>query len=623
MDIVKIKREKSKNTFEKLNIEYFFEKNNELLIKLNGKQCYSVYEGQTIIFNRIIKDEDGNFKKILGYSKVLKEDDNHIIHAEIPYVSKKFLNNYHYVISSDELMYCVELDEDSDLFPQDNEASFDNILYAYSSNGEIVGEYNRFTIPLKYNDTPVTYEDCITNCENVETCGKEYRYIKMCHYNFLPNSFDRKKIVIFGAERNVLEKTKYFELKYNPFYYYTIELNDKGVPSELDDFGVPIKHCVFYGDIWWNNYFSTSSPEIIYVNDGLSDAFASIETDYLNVGLLLTNNSDGKIINEESVVDSFVEETKNNIIPDVIDMERVKYSPIVNDGKGTVCDAEKIEFILHFRKRKVSENEGELNTILTKHNFYEDGWYIDKDIEPTVWWNGMDYSQSAFSRTAFDSFYTNSGHTSDLIGYMNFTDNDIFYRKLKVGKSFLRLSFYTSKDPIEQKLLYYSTVFIDETELYGKFLRQKINIEENEIEDNPIISGNSAVRVVFCDDNSVSARLDVKMCVYNEMNMDKSSDGFNIYLFSDDAKSINSARTIYMKIEFNHAGNGKTIPMIAWPNNNGVFVPLKIDNFFDALYIPVEISYFNGRYTYALPNVENDFGENTLRLILFEPKLDN
>jgi hypothetical protein len=126
--------------------------------------------------------------------------------------------------------------------------------------------------------------------------------------------------------------------------------------------------------------------------------------------------------------------------------------------------------------------------------------------------------------------------------------------------------------------------------------------------------------IVFYESDAVSARLDTEITIKNEYQTDKSSEGFNLYLFADDAEGANAERTIYMKVEFNHAGNGKTIPMIMWPKKGGSYVPLYVNNYIDSLYIPVNIRYINRKYVYSIPGAKNE--GNTIRLVLFEPKLD-
>jgi hypothetical protein len=281
---------------------------------------------------------------------------------------------------------------------------------------------------------------------------------------------------------------------------------------------------------------------------------------------------------------------------------------------------------LHFLKRaEIPDSErATANSTSTSGNVYYDTWHIDAEERETIWWNEFDYSGDTFAESAFTDFYGAKGMKSDLIGYLNFTDNDIYYRKKKVSQSFLRLSFYTSKDPYKQKMLYYSTIFLDDGDLYGKYIKQLQNEgfkkykEKNDKKKMGNINENALV-VLYSD----GERVDSKVVVTNEYDRTKSSEGFNIYLFAEDKtfEAENGEKTIYMKVEFNHAGNGKTIPLIMWPkDDDNKFCPLTTENFFDALYIPLKLAYINGRYVYSIVGAENINDE--IALILFEPKLD-
>ena len=191
----------------------------------------------------------------------------------------------------------------------------------------------------------------------------------------------------------------------------------------------------------------------------------------------------------------------------------------------------------------------------------------------------------------------------------------------------MRLLFYTSTDPLEQKLLYYSTVFLDGGDLYGKYVKQLLFMEENGLMAS---ATNLNAAVVFCSANTVSGRVDTKINITNEFDRTKSAEGFNIYLFKED-KNLNlenGEKTIYMKVEFNHAGNGKTTPMILWPravdsdgNPTEQYSALTVDNFIENLYIPVKLTYIDDRYVYYLPTAENG-SDGVISLVLFEPKLD-
>lgn len=91
-------------------------------------------------------------------------------------------------------------------------------------------------------------------------------------------------------------------------------------------------------------------------------------------------------------------------------------------------------------------------------------------------------------------------------------------------------------------------------------------------------------------------------------------------MFADDAPAVNKEndeQTIYMKAEFNHAKVGKTIPLLADSNENGIVV----GKYLESLYIPVKIGYNIEQKTYYY-RIENAVMDGTkMILTLFEPKL--
>jgi hypothetical protein len=221
----------------------------------------------------------------------------------------------------------------------------------------------------------------------------------------------------------------------------------------------------------------------------------------------------------------------------------------------------------------------------------------------------MSYSGAQFNLDAMDDFSFEQERKSDLLGYLGFDDDDVYNQKRKIRETFIRLAFYTSNDPIEQKLLYYSTVFLNSSELFGKYMKKKIRNYEMHIDNGQPL--------VFDGENE---RLDSKITITNEFDRTSSAEGFNLYLFRDDVQET-GVRTIYMKVEFNHAGYGKTIPMILWPKDfNTNFKALTIDNYINSLYIPVKLRYINGKYTYEIEGAER-YGD-TIVLMLYEPKME-
>jgi len=435
---------------------------------------------------------------------------------------------------------------------QNSEAFFISVR---DENGVKIGELNGLSIPFEDISSAITSADTITLTDE-KTCDLE-EDMHIYTYNYMRDNFSRTKIMFTGATTNLMNGSFYetvifllnngkrFVPNFNPFYYYGFDYNDT------------TKSCHLWHDIWWDVYETKTGRYNVYINNGPSNCFVGKETGYWKLPTLQLKSESDSIGNEDEQQGAYVDEIISQAIPDVIDMERLKYKPVIDTDNGGYKFAKNIIFDFHFRKRQEVDGNSK------PYPVYLDGWNIPIEDEPKTWWNGFNYDGTIFSRPIFKEFMEASGHTSDLLGYLNFTDDDVYYRKSKLAKTFVRLSFYTSPDPVEQKLLYYSTIFMDTTALYGKYMKQYMNKTEGEDAD-------SELPIVFYPDNSASARLDTELVIKDEFNTEKSSEGFNIYLFKDDAMGVNSARTIYMKVEFNHAGNGKTIPMILWPKQ-GLF----------------------------------------------------
>lgn len=627
METVKINRRTPVYGFDDLDYEYVIEKDGELVIKLNDKTCYFIEEGDYIYFNRSIMCVNNGNTTFTDFSVVKYEDSNHIIHATLPGVVRINLtgqffnlkyneNNSYYIISCKTRHY---------LFGQDLDAASDQEVYFKDINGNLLATYNgiyplnkyRVDMGIPSNNSSLTSEfvksDCIGDIEKDDTCGKGYDYVETRHYNFFPDSESTNDFILTDFNEIECKEAAYIEFKYNPFYYYTVEKGPKGEPIELDSHGNPIKHIHFYGDKWFDSFHNTTTVK--YVDDGVNINKFYIDRSYYSVSLGLSYDANESNLGvEDYFSDTFAKKIEESLIPEFIDMERVKYSPYEKENNDSYIPITSITIYNHFRERVYVDPDNNTNTLATSGNLYYDGWYIDTDNNYDVYWNG-------FTGGSISAFTNSSCRTiSDLIGFLNFTDNDIFYRKSKVSKSFFRFSFYNSNDPIEQKLLYYSTVFLDSTALFCKFLKQRAFMEDNldgdEVIINEVAEGNDNVKVVFCENNDVGCRLDTTLTITNEYDKERCSEGFNIYLFSDDVPDGNTEKTIYMKVEFNHAGNGKTFPMIIMPNE-----PLTVENFIENLFIPIKIKKYNEKYIYTIDGAEYD-GSGDLKLCLFEPKLE-
>jgi len=373
-------------------------------------------------------------------------------------------------------------------------------------------------------------------------------------------------------------------------------------------------------------------------------------TDFMGLGIVLEQDYDAKrMFQEYQVNELYVNKIKRSIIPDFIDLEKVKYAPaffeeIPNEETPDPEDiivkmflATGLTFNLHFRTRvSGSTTEGAVIDADTAKYTFEDTWHLS-DVTET--WNGNGVDKPTVKR---EDLYNNEEfvNSSNLIGYLGFTDEDIYNQKNRVKKTFIRLSFYDSKDPLTQNLLYYSTIFLDGGDLFGKFVKRKAWLSEDEDYNevlNPVVWSSAAT-------TDPCSAVTCQMMVNDEYDMTRSGEGFNIYLFRADAPIENELQNIYMKVEFNHAGYGRTVPLIRWPkelgadgeeNLNGKARKLTMGTYLDALYIPIQITLTDRGYVYSFPDAisaEDDskggrkngivWENERLVLNLFEPMIE-
>ena len=323
------------------------------------------------------------------------------------------------------------------------------------------------------------------------------------------------------------------------------------------------------------------------------------KTNYWNVPIGFVQNTDYiHLYQEERNNTLFVEKIKKSVIPPVINMERVKYAPIIRDEEGEeisiVCG---ITFNLHFRER-------------------DDNWNIVKN---EGW---CTCNPTAIKNENFEK--------SDSLYYLGFNDSDAQYQKMKLKKSFIRLSFYSSNDPLSQSLLYYSTIFLDSGRLFGQFNKKRTEL----IGEGRIWSPNEAPKYVLeaAAQQGSDIRIDSQITIHNEFDTTKSSEGFNMYLFADDSEICakdKDFRTIYMKVEFNHAGYGKTVPFMPWPELE-TNSDITVEEYFKNVYIPVKICHINKAYYYYFgfddfgednPYIKRNKDNKSITFNLFEPKI--
>ena len=375
---------------------------------------------------------------------------------------------------------------------------------------------------------------------------------------------------------------------------------------------------------------------------------------YLSFKLPLTNMMANNIRREDILKNDFIEYVKDEAINTIVDMEKDVYYPVwldENDKNNKYKPVEQLRFNLHFRTRnlenwKVYEDDREFKTD-SSENYKKSNWFVT-DLK--YYKNGelnLKYLQ----------------RSSDLLGLLNFTTDEIRNQATKIGKSFLRLSFYSTNDPKTQVLLATSTIFLDENMAFKKYMNSKrnsdlifINVNYNEASDKSKyqVSSNtiSNLSEVYGDNYlNDELRLSSRFIVNNKYNTDTSSEGYYIYMFKDYAKKMRET-TIYMKVDFNHAGIGQTISFmlprnIGKGNVDGIAPPLylsnhehvkrlkngfKLTDIYRQTHIPIKVIYDEetNRYVYYLPselreNSEDDLDieDEIMEFNLFEVKFAN
>ena len=371
--------------------------------------------------------------------------------------------------------------------------------------------------------------------------------------------------------------------------------------------------------------------------DLFKDLKIYVDSGYIHIPLSLNMNVADNIQQDDIVTRDFFEDQKKKAINPIVDMEKDIYTPKFiygyygSDGKANkYADDEeykiyqgsrtifkqiyKINLNFHFRTRnleswKVNDGYNQLNYSADTANPSVDNWFItDSYPYRYILYNAEQKDEKWKKRINILQ------QTSDLMGLLYFTNDDIYYQRSKVGKSFARVSFYDSTDPQTQSLLATSCIFVDEHKLFKKYIdNSRKNLYEFGIVTEPkYLTNNSgfivhdalndnkkndntkltklnkisvsteflgerkngsityndkadSLRIIIDEDHRISSRLEVD----NKYVTDTSSEGFYAYIFREYAEKLHP-KPIYMKIEFNHAGIGKTIPFIIpmhWSGN--------------------------------------------------------
>ena len=375
-------------------------------------------------------------------------------------------------------------------------------------------------------------------------------------------------------------------------------------------------------------------------------------------------------LHHDEQIANYVEKVKDNSINKIIDYERYQYTPMYyagsipeyENGKAITPDeylkrhsneidkklkrVNEIKFHLYFRSKVFTLYDDDGNVIPITGNT-EATDYVDFGTWQTDnngYWNSYTLRSD---HKALEMVYKNYNVYGDLLGYLGFTDDDVYYQKDALKKSFIRLSFYDSPNRETQKLLYYSTIYFDSNVLSAKYINDLNVWRETEGYSpmfNQLVFGYDIKRI----GGKKASVLTAEMSCTDKYDNTSSSDGFYLHLF-DKLVSGDTCTPIYMKAEFNNAKFGKTVPMIRpiFSSSNKRIPPTnssfpreymrakmneegKIYNWTDMdmllqdMYIKIYIKYnFNThQFVWFVPQSEDDYINNTLTFDLFEPRIN-
>lgn len=344
---------------------------------------------------------------------------------------------------------------------------------------------------------------------------------------------------------------------YNSFLYlvYDEQIKYYRVPLIIDDMletlfenGGPVTMTLYRSDVLFNDLFGVGTTR--YFKQNIS---TSVKIPLFSSKLLDTHQ-------ERIIKEKFVDVEKKKAINSIVEMEKDIYHPhfigVDNKNNKVSLPINELVFNLHFRKRGLNDNKWRIKQ--------KEGWfgedYIDND-------GNINLNNDIFFS------YEKSSFQSDLLYYLGFKDADIKFQRKKLKKSFLRLSFYDTNIPSNQRLLSYATIFMDSGTLFGKYTRNIENEEDSGIvyyttATNYAVNGIRNNTEVLKDDDSFipsenveNYRLSSQFSVKHRVNGMKSAEGFYLYLWKN--LTDNCGRTdIYMRVDFNHAGYGRTIPFM-------------------------------------------------------------
>ena len=363
-----------------------------------------------------------------------------------------------------------------------------------------------------------------------------------------------------------------------------------------------------YYDTWANDAYQmsviTKGTSVYELADVKNNIRLFTKSSSYTIPLTLSSNTSYKLAYEDLIVNQYYNDEVTKAVNPLVDMEKDMYTPVILRS-GTYQHVDSMIFNLHFRTRdmetwKIIEDRGRFDGVEQSANFQYCNYFVT-DYYP--------YNKYIEEKKSDEHKLWSLFKTSDLLGFLYFTTDDVKTKREKLSKSFLRLTFFDSMNPENQNMLGTSTLHFD-CDRYFDTLYQpsdKYHYEltaksQNADRQQGSSTGSTADAIDWdvnnpptvltecfekTNDSSIPAtaqlhlgftdntRLDSSIIVNDSPQQSKASEGYYTYIlkeFADqnglDKPKIEGDTTsfptkdIYMKVEFFHAGLGLKIPMI-------------------------------------------------------------
>ena len=439
------------------------------------------------------------------------------------------------------------------------------------------------------------------------------------------------------------------------YFFYEDGRRDKELIDRTDEYALLSYMMVNSPDIEItsrdNRFYDINGNgnlDFIYDDRGVQLSYIEREMGSYRLSLPISETFSTKASLDYAHENLLNEVAEENIKP-AIDYEKRIFEPVryeygsgtdqVNFKDNNFSEISEIVFNLHFRER---------------HDYpEEDKEWVSDDTDI---WNGYYTKKDGDKYTVLvrESGLTDSD--ADNLLNLHFTDGDVYFQRNKLRKSFLRLLFYDSPDRRNQVLQFYSTVFYDSGDAFTKYVAAR------SIQDRESYYGISEDETTYVSNEHLrDGRKDLRLCasfsVKDKNDMLHCSDGFYVYMFPSVLEGT-LPTDMYLKVEFNHAKYGRTIPFTlpsykdgnkilplnpskaSIVGSNKYYFPVHYMNYNDVteqysevdyqralndMYIKVKVKYDDSknRYVWFLPRPKQTF-EETGQIVfnLFEPRLN-